>query len=1408
MEVAIVLQPNTIHFYVNGEPHTVRNPNPDMSLIEYLRSEGLTGTKLGCNEGGCGACTVMLSHYDHEHQKIINRSVNACLALLCSVDGCAVITVEGIGNTKGMLHMVQERVASFNGSQCGFCTPGIIMSLYTLLRNNPYPTEHDIEHCLDGNLCRCTGYRPILQAAKEFVCPSSGKPCSCGGGVNNTPKHSQVKPHFEDGDVFDLRGQKHPLFPAALKKYNPLEREVLIENEQEGIKWFRPNSLKSLLNFKREIYDQNKQIISENERITEANKRPNAQRQPLKALPIQARLIVGNSEVAIETRQKAQFYNVYISPLVPELTRIEQREDGIVVGASVTLSKLSEYMRSIMPQLKDYQTRNFQAIIDQLRWFASTPIRNACSLGGNIMTASPISDLNPLWMAMKAIANIIDIDGNRRQVDMNQFFLSYRTVAVNIHTEILESVFIPFTKDPLEFVRPYKQARRREDDIAIVNAGMRASLTRRDDGVYIQEANLAFGGMAVCSVAAKKTQQYLEGKRLDDETFRGAIDLLIQDLPLSQEAPGGMIEYRRSLTLSFFFKFYTLLRQQVYGDVPERELSAIVEMQRDYPTGNQHWDRENIRGTSVGKDERHLSAHLQVTGEAKYLDDIPKQSRELQAAFLLSARPHARVLRVDTSVAQTMPGFKGFFDHTYVAKLGGSNEVGPIIHDEELFVTEVCTSVGQILGVVVADTLRQARACVRAIHVEYEDISPTILSIKDALEHQSFQGPEHKIVNVQEGKTITQVLDEYASQHDKITMIEGDFFIGGQEHFYLEGHAALIIPGEQDELTVIASTQALTHTQHTLAHVLGVPSNHIVCKAKRIGGGFGGKETRGMMYATAAAVASKCLNRPVRLVLDRDVDMAISGQRHPFMARYRAAFDTQSGKILALNADLYSNGGFSLDLSQSVFDRALLSFDNCYHIPNYHVAGRVCKTNLPSHTAFRGFGGPQGMMVMEHILEHAAHVLNIDPVQIRSTNMYPPPTSGESATPYGQSVDTERIHRLWSEVFEKSNYKERKRQVDEFNQKNRFKKRALSVIPTKFGISFTASFLNQGGALVHIYHVDGSVLISHGGIEMGQGLHTKVAQVAASELGVELEKVFIAETSTDKVPNSSATAASVGSDLYGMAVKDACRQLRERLDKFREEKRKQGIEYKTWVELVDAAYHFTVNLSAQGFYRTPDLYMDWEAGRGHPFSYFTYGAACSQIEVDTLTGDFNIQQTDIVMDVGDSINPAIDIGQIEGAFTQGVGLFTIEELIWGDRDHKWVRPGHYFTRGPGAYKIPSFNDVPIKFNVHLLKNAPNAYAIYRSKAIGEPPLFLGATVFYALQNAIKNAREDNGVTSYFTLDSPATPERIRMSCCDIFTRPFTEQWPMRNQLIEEHIFESEQDLENVKHEHYRANGSY
>ncbi|KAL0483649.1 xanthine dehydrogenase/oxidase [Acrasis kona] len=1399
---------NTIHFYVNGEAHTVANPHPDASLIEYLRSTGLTGTKLGCNEGGCGACTIMLSHYDHDNKKIVNRSVNACLAPLCSVDACAIITVEGIGNTKGMLHMVQERVANFNGSQCGFCTPGIIMSLYTLLRNNPYPTEHEIEHSLDGNLCRCTGYRPILSAAKTFICPSSGKPCNCSGDS----KHNKDEPQFEDGDVFDLRGKKHPLFPAALKQYDPRSRDVIIENEQDGIKWYRPNSLEKLLEYKREVLEQNMNTILDNERVQENNKQPGAIRSPLRALPVQIRMIVGNSEVAIETRQKAQVYQSYVQPTtIPELCAIKPSQEGIEVGASVTLGKLTDYLQEEIRKVgKDhYSMRAYISILDQLRYFASTPIRNACSLGGNIMTASPISDLNPLWVALGCTANILDIDNNSRTVPMDQFFLSYRTVAVDPHREILHSLFIPKTQSAMEFARPYKQARRREDDIAIVNAGMKAVLTTVDSQTMIESFHMAFGGMAVCTISAKRTQDFLRNKPLTDDTFQQAIPFLIQDLPLSQEAPGGMIEYRRSLTLSFFFKFFQYLKFETIIDPHHQkqvDTSAITPLHRTYPTGTQDWDKTNIRGTSVGKDEKHMSAHLQVTGEAKYLDDVPKQSNEVHACFVLSQKPHAKVTNVDISVAKTIPGFVYYADHTDVEALGGSNRVGAIIHDEDLFVTDKCTSVGQIIGVVCATSLRIARQCVKLIRIEYEELSPVILSIKDAIEHSSYQGDNHHVTRFAQPDvtTMDELFTKYTNDPDHV-LVEGDFFMGGQEHFYLEGHACLVIPGEQDELTVISSTQALTHTQCCVSEVTNVPTHKIVCKAKRIGGGFGGKETRGMLYAAAASVCARRLNQPVRLVLDRDVDMGMSGQRHPFMTKYRSLINKKDKKIFAIQVTMYSNAGFSLDLSQSVMDRSILSFDNCYHVPNVDVIGKVCLTNLPSHTAFRGFGGPQGMMAMEHIIEHMSFALDVDPIALRRANLY---DESNHFTPYGQIVDYERLHRLWDQIMIKSDHQNRMESIQQYNSSNRFKKKAMCMVPTKFGISFTASFLNQGGALVHIYHSDGTVLVSHGGVEMGQGLHTKVAQVAASVLGVPLHKVFIAETSTDKVPNTSATAASVGSDLYGMAVQNACEQLKSRLDRFQSSR---NVNYASWEELIDAAYHYTVNLSAQGFYKTPDLHLNWDKGRGTPFSYYTYGTACSEIEIDTLTGDFNILRTDIVMDVGDSINPAIDIGQIEGAFTQGVGLFTIEELIWGDADHKWVRPGHYFTRGPGAYKIPSFNDVPVEFNVHLLKNAPNALAVYRSKAIGEPPLFLGCTVFYGIKHAIQAARRDHGVNEYFCLDSPATPERIRMTCCDDLTKRFTANWPMKNQLIDDRLRDldvSDQELDNMKHVQYRANGSY
>ena len=573
---------------------------------------------------------------------------------------------------------------------------------------------------------------------------------------------------------------------------------------------------------------------------------------------------------------------------------------------------------------------------------------------------------------------------------------------------------------------------------------------------------------------------------------------------------------------------------------------------------------------------------------------------------------------------------------------------------------------------------------------------------------------------------------------------------------------------------------ALTNSlfsQVFVSQVCGVQCNKVVVRVKRLGGGFGGKETRSIPLTAAVALAAKKTGRPVRYMLSREEDMVISGQRHPFLGKWKVGVN-KDGKIQALDADVYNNAGWSYDLSMAVCERAMTHIDGCYLIPNLHVRGHLCKTNTMSNSAFRGFGGPQGMFIAETFMEEVADRLGIPVEQFREMNMY---QKGD-VTHFNQTVTDWHVPLMYKQVREDAAYDSRREAITKFNKESKWRKRGLSIIPTKFGISFTALFLNQAGALVHIYH-DGSILVAHGGIEMGQGLHTKMTQIAAQALGVPLESVFISETGTNTVANASSTAASASSDLNGYAIYNACAQLNERLAPYRE---KLGPEA-TMHELANAAYFDRVNLSAQGFYKTPEIGYVWGENKGKMFFYFTQGVTAAEVEVDTLTGTWTCLRADVKMDVGRSINPAIDYGQIQGAFVQGMGLFTMEESLWL---RGGPMAGNLFTRGPGAYKIPGFRDIPQVFNVSLLKDVEweELRTIQRSRGIGEPPLFMGSAVFFAIRDSLKAARaqfgvlpktvrDANGADGFDTEDdgilrlrSPATPERIRLACEDPIMR--------------------------------------
>ncbi len=758
-----------------------------------------------------------------------------------------------------------------------------------------------------------------------------------------------------------------------------------------------------------------------------------------------------------------------------------------------------------------------------------------------------------------------------------------------------------------------------------------------------------------------------------------------------------------------------------------------------------------IRGT-VHTDERHDSAHKHVTGRAEYVDDIPEPAGTLHAYLALSTVAHGEIQSTDFSEVLAHPGVVGVLT---AKDIPGVNDVSPThLHDEPIFAEGKVEFHGQPIFAVVAETRDAARRAAHKARVNYREL-PHKVDVADAIDADY---PHVTAPLKLERGTVEPALESAPNR------LRGTMRIGGQDHFYLEGHIAFAIPGEDEDVTVYSSTQHPSEVQHMVALVLGTASNAVTINVRRMGGGFGGKETQPNLFAAVAAVAAKKYGRPVKLRPDRDDDMIATGKRHDFKVDYDVAYD-DDGRIQAVDATFAARCGFSADLSGPVTDRALFHADNAYFYPNVRLRSRPMKTNTVSNTAFRGFGGPQGVVGAERIIEEIAYALGKDPLEIRKANFYG--GAGRDVTPYHQTVTDCILDRLISELEESADYARRREAILAFNAKGGVIRKGIALTPVKFGISFTATWYNQAGALIHIYN-DGSIHLNHGGTEMGQGLFTKVAQVVADCFQVDLDRIKITGTTTAKVPNTSATAASSGSDLNGMAAQNAADQLKERLVAFAAEKWnvdpdqvafepnqvRVGNERMAFAEFIRHAYMARVHLSAAGFYKTPDIHWDRAAGKGRPFYYFAYGAAVSEVSIDTLTGEYQVERADILHDVGRSLNPALDRGQVEGGFVQGVGWLTTEELWWDDK-------GRLRTHAPSTYKIPLASDRPRIFNVELARWSENReLTIRRSKAVGEPPLMLGVSVLEALSMAVASVADYQECPR---LDTPATPERVLLA---------------------------------------------
>ena len=1259
--------PATLKFTLNGHPVRAAGVSPNTTLLEFLRDSGLTGTKEGCAEGDCGACSVVIVERG-ANGKPMYRAINSCLVPVCLMAGREIISVEGVGCSANP-HPVQQKMVEHYGSQCGYCTPGFICSLFEGFYRNDLKTGDDLDEQLAGNLCRCTGYRPIRAAAIE----------------------SFAARHNKNGQ---------DAFAENLKKRHRKPGSARYEFANE--KFFRPTSLVKLL-----------QLLKTN---------PDAQ------------LIAGSTELGLDiTKRFKKFPTLISTEAVSELKAIKATDTEWHIGAAATLT-----------DTYDKLAKEFSPLGDMLRVFGSRQIRNRATMGGNLVTASPIGDSAPVLLAFDAKL-VLASESGERTLPIGDFFVSYRKTALRAD-EVLRTIIIPRGISQPGLTRKsawFKVSKRREMDISTVAGCFVVDLDSQD---VVRHVRLAYGGVAAMPSRAKKAEAELLGKVWKEETIQSALPILGAEFTAISDVRGSA-EYRSGLVTSLLEKFY-------YDSVAA-DVSRLTPRLRS----------QSGLTSAAAKTAPHESGHKHVTGEAIYTDDFAARKDTLEVWPVCAPYARAKILKRDASLAKTVPGVAAVL---LAEDIPGLNDVGAVRQDEILLADKEVFYHGQIVALVVGETQEACRNAAERVIVEYEPLSP-ILRIEEAIAQNSFHTEPNFI---RRG-------DVQAALNNAPEILEGEFSIAGQEHFYLEMQAAWAEQGEDSSIFVMSSTQHPSEVQHIVAHMLDVPANHVVVQSPRMGGGFGGKETQAATFAALAALAAARTHRPVRVRVNRDLDIMITGKRHPFLAKFKVGYNSD-GDFLAAKIALISNGGWTLDLSMPVTDRAVFHLDNAYFIPTVEFSGQVAKTNLASNTAFRGFGGPQGMLVIEEIIDRIARRLGKAPEAIRERNLYR--GSGETnTTHYGQEIEDNRLERIWYELKESSDLEKRRQEIGKWNLQHPHQKRGLAMTPVKFGISFTQTHLNQAGALVLIYQ-DGTAQVNHGGTEMGQGLHTNIAMIAARELGLSLDKIRVMPTSTDKVPNTSATAASCGTDLNGMAVKNACEVLRNRLapvaaqllattsgreiapEKVVFEENVvfatdvvsgagSGAKMLPFKEVVAAAHTQRVSLSSTGFYRTPEIHYDRAKGQGHPFLYFAVGAALTEVEVDGFTGMSRILRTDILHDVGDSINPGINLGQIEGGFVQGAGWLTCEELVWNAR-------GVLLTHSPDTYKIPAVGDRPLEFNVQFFSNATQPNNVYGSKAVGEPPLMLAISVREAIRDAIAAFGPGQGEIE---LRSPATCEAVWMA---------------------------------------------
>ncbi|KAH3841169.1 xanthine dehydrogenase/oxidase-like isoform X2 [Dreissena polymorpha] len=1180
--------------------------------------------------------------------------------------------------------VAHRRLIERHGLQCGFCTPGFVMSAFTLLRNEPRPSRAQLERAIQGNLCRCTGYRPIMDALLTFSdeeCPMGDQCCKIR---REDDTDLPIPPRTPIADQV-------PIFPPELQLPNTYG-DTQLEFSNGRITWYRPVTMEQLLLLR--------------------------DRFP------RAPVVMGNTTTGRYLRAgKYDDEGVLIyGGDIQELRKSALSADGISVGAGLTVAEFETKIRELDSRIPDAKKAHIRLLYEMFARYAVEQIRNVATVGGSIACGRNDSDFNTTLHAID-VNVVLTSEKGERTVPISKLSIG--------DGEVIIRVVIPFS-DKDEYGAFFKQAERRSFSLAIVNAAMTVRLS---DDNRIQRLRVCLGGVAKDSVLHLDLRSVADGRMWDESCLHGVLGALTAALEAENGHPKDA--YKVAVASACWFKFFVSVRKQrqlidasSYEDLVRPVFQGPFYSSQTYDSPA---DADQSVTDAVGRTVNVTHADSAVSGRAIYVDDIPEEKDELFVGLVLSKRAHARIVHVNPARALAFEGVTGYIDHSDIP---GRDGYGSIVPDQLVFAKDEVLYSGQPISGVIATSREIALRAADMVEVQYEDL-PAILTIEDAIAVGSYIGDAIKMC---EG-------DVEAALTSASYTFEGEYGTGLQDHFYMEPQASVARVREDNEVEVCVTTQNIATVQGALANLLGVTSNKVTVKVKRLGGSFGGKDVIPVASAGPAAIAAKKTGRTVRCVLPREVDMAVRGKRHPFLGRYKVGV-SMDGVLEAVDLRLYSNGGYAMDLSLLIMELAVIACESGYKVRNLRVEGRVCRTNTSSNTAMRGFGHPQSALIMEDIVARAAAVTGFTPEQMRERNLY---KSGD-VTPYGTLMEKVTLTSLWAECKRKSEFERRLKEVESFNANNRWKKRGLSMTASKYGVGFSAVFLNQGAALVNIY-MDGSVLVAHGGIEMGQGLHTKLIQIASRVLGVPREKIFTNETSSREIPNATVTAGSMGTDTYGPAVRIACETLVERLKPLREQM--QGA---PWEKLIIAAFFQRIQLSATGFWKSPmteNFHAETKSGRPHNF--YTYGTACTEVEIDVLTGESQVVRADLFVDIGRSLNPAVDIGQIEGAFVQGLGMVTSEDM-WVDEN------GDIINNTPLKYKIPNVSSIPRTLNVTLMKNFDVDTHVYSSKSAGEPPLILAMSVISAIKHAIASAREQRGETGYFRLDSPATVQRIQTAC--------------------------------------------